>query len=160
MVVFKNYKSGHFGGRILVFYLLAHLELLQVSLCRGVLSVVRPSVVRPSLTFHVFDISSWTVSRIEVKLNGRHFGSMEIRISKMVAMAVILKFRYPRWSPWRPSRNFSNDISSPTVSPIELKLDGRHHRDSELLKSFRSDIQDDRHGGHLEILQTISPFET
>ena len=30
-------------------------------------------------------------------------------------------------------------------------------RDSELLKLFRSDIQDGRHDGHLEILQTISP---
>ena len=26
------------------------------------------------------------------------------------------------------------------------------HRDSELLKSFRSNIQDGHHGGHLEIL--------
>ena len=31
------------------------------------------------------------------------------------------------------------------------------HKDSELLKSFRSDIQDGRHGGHLEILQTTFP---
>ena len=30
-------------------------------------------------------------------------------------------------------------------------------RDSELLKLFRSDIQDGRHGGYLEILQTLSP---
>ena len=29
--------------------------------------------------------------------------------------------------------------------------------DSELLKSFRSDVQDGRHGGHFEILQTTSP---
>ena len=42
------------------------------------LSVVCPSV-RPSLTFHVFDISSWAVSQIEVKLSGRHCGNMEIQ---------------------------------------------------------------------------------
>ena len=38
------------------------------------------------------------------------------------------------------------------------------HRNSELLKSFRSDIQDDRNGGHLQILQknisrTVSQIE-
>ena len=31
------------------------------------------------------------------------------------------------------------------------------HKYSELLKSFRSDIQDGRHGGHIEILQMTSP---
>ena len=31
------------------------------------------------------------------------------------------------------------------------------HRDSELLKSFHSDIQDGRHGSHIEILQMTSP---
>ena len=53
--------------------------LLQVSLCRVHCPSVRPSVVRrSSLTFHVFDISSWTVSWIEVKLSGRLCGNMEI----------------------------------------------------------------------------------
>ena len=33
------------------------------------------------------------------------------------------------------------------------------HRDSELHKSFRSDIQDGRHGGQLENLQTMSAHE-
>ena len=33
------------------------------------------------------------------------------------------------------------------------------HRDSKLLKSFRSDVQDGRHGGHPEILQTTSPLK-
>ena len=27
---------------------------------------------------------------------------------------------------------FSNDISSQTLSPVELKLDGRHHSDTEI----------------------------
>ena len=31
------------------------------------------------------------------------------------------------------------------------------HRNLELLNSFRSDIQDGRHGGHLDILQTTIP---
>ena len=33
------------------------------------------------------------------------------------------------------------------------------HRDSELLKSFHSDIQDDHHDGHFENLQTASALE-
>ena len=62
-------------------------------------------------------------------------------------IAKIVPFRYPRWLPWHPSWNSSNDISSQTVSRIEPKLDGRHHSDtdSELLKSFCSSIQDGRH---------------
>ena len=35
-------------------------------------------------------------------------------------IAKIVPIRYPRWPP-------SNDISSQTLSLIELKLDGRHH---------------------------------
>ena len=34
------------------------------------------------------------------------------------------------------------------------------HRDSKLLKPFRSGIQDGRHGGHLEILQTNFSSQT
>ena len=68
--------------------------LLQVNLCRGLLSVVRSS-----LAFHIFDISR-TISWIELKLSGRHCGNMEIQncwnrsvpISKMAAKAAILKF--------------------------------------------------------------------
>ena len=50
---------------------------------------------------------------------------------------------------------FNKLLFKPTLSPIELKLDGRHHSDtdSKLLKSFHIDIQDGRHGCHLEILQ-------
>ena len=33
------------------------------------------------------------------------------------------------------------------------------HGDSELLKSFCSDIEDGHHSGHIEIVQTISPLE-
>ena len=36
-------------------------------------------VVRPYLTFHIFDISSRIVSWIELKLGGRNWGYMEIQ---------------------------------------------------------------------------------
>ena len=49
------------------------------------------------------------------------------------------------------------DNSSRTISWIEKKLSRRHCGDLELLKSFRSDIQDGRQGDHLEMLQTTSP---
>ena len=39
--------------------------LLQVSLCRGLLSIIRPS-----LASHIFDISPRIVSRIELNLMG------------------------------------------------------------------------------------------
>ena len=50
-------------------------------------------------------------------------------------IAKIFPFRYPRWSPGRPSWNSSNEIFSQIKSRIEPKLDGRHrrHKDSELL---------------------------
>ena len=43
-------------------------------------SVVR----RPSLAFHIFDISSRTISCIDLKLSWRHRGNMEIQIAKIV----------------------------------------------------------------------------
>ena len=139
--------------------------LLQVSLCSGLLSVIRPS-----LAFHIFDISSRTISWIKLKLSRRHCGNMEIQIAKIV------QFRYPRWPSrpswnssnylssqpqvqlswnlmasitvtqrfkiakivpfWYPRRwpswNSSNDTSSQTLSPIELKLDGRHQSDTQI----------------------------
>ena len=61
--------------------------------------VVRRPSVRPSLTFHIFDISSGSASRIELKLGGRHWGHMAIQnyinlsvpVSKIAVMAAILK---------------------------------------------------------------------
>ena len=67
---------------------------------------------------------------------------------------------------FRNAKNASNHICSRTVSLFELKLDGVGegggaggaalgcYGNSELLKSFCSNIQD---GRHLEILQTTSP---
>ena len=71
----------------------------------------------------------------------------------------IIPFRYQRWRPCQPSWKLSNYISSQTINQIELKLDGRQLRDSELLKSFCSDIQDGSQGGHLENLQTTSAIK-
>ena len=47
-------------------------------------------------------------------------------------IAKILLFQYPRWP---PSLDYSNHISSQTVSQIELKHDWGH-RDSELLNTL------------------------
>ena len=94
----------------------------QVNLCHGLLSVVRPSVVSFSLFRHLLQRHvglSWN-------LVGGIVATWRFRIAKIVP------FRCPRWPPWRPSWNSSNDISSQTVSPIELKLDRRHHSDTEI----------------------------
>ena len=53
------------------FCLLAHLELMPWPV------VCCP--VRPLLAFHIFDISSGTISWIELKLSGRHYGNMEFQ---------------------------------------------------------------------------------
>ena len=39
----------------------------------------RPVVRRKSLAFRIFDISSRTISLIELKLSGKHCGNMEIQ---------------------------------------------------------------------------------
>ena len=80
-------------------------------------------------------------------------GNREIQNYSMVP------FRNRRGLPWRPSwivfkYHFPNLKSDRAETWWETL--GRHE-DSELLKSFRSDIQVGRHGGHLEILQTTSP---
>ena len=63
--------------------------------------------------------------------------------SKMATMAAILKF-------------FKLHLLPNRKSPWAETEMGGIIRDSELLKSFCSDIQDDRHG-RLEILQTTYP---
>ena len=47
-------------------------------------------------------------------------------------------------------------ICSRTISRMKRKLGGGQQGDLELLKWFRSDIQDGHHGSHLELLQIIS----
>ena len=66
----------------------------------------------------------------------------------MAAMAAILKFFKKHVLP-----NHKSDWAETGWETSE------QYRDSELLKSFRSDIQDGRHGAHLEILQTTSPLK-
>ena len=57
-------------------------------------------------------------------------------MTQRLKIAKIVPSRYPRWPPWQPSWNFSNKISSLTVSRIERKLDGRHHSDTKIQNFF------------------------
>ena len=169
------------GRRIqLSHILLAHLE-LQVSLCNGLFSVVRPLSFRPSLAFHVFNISSRTISWIELKLSRRHCSNMEIQncwnrsvpISKTAATSDWVETGWEASQWYRDSKLLKLFVLISKMVAI-LKFFKRHlllnpksdwaetwweasqwYRDSKLLN--HSDIQDGCHGGHLEILQTTSP---
>ena len=78
--------------------LLAHLELCSRS--AYAMACCPSSICRPLLAFHIFNISSQTISWVELKLSEQHFGSMEsqscqngsVTISKMATMAANLKF--------------------------------------------------------------------
>ena len=91
---------------------------------------------------------------IELKLDGRHHSDTEIQncknhcipISKMAATAAILEF-FKRHLLLNPKSDWAETWWDAS----------QRHRDSKLLKSFRSDIQDGHQGDHLEILQTTSP---
>ena len=91
------------------------LLLARVSLCHGLLTMVRPSSICPSVTFHIFNISIRVISMMAAmaailkifscyllpnsKSDGRHRGSMEILnylngsilIFKLATMAAIMK---------------------------------------------------------------------
>ena len=67
-----------------------------------------------------------------------------VLISKRAATAAILKFL---------KQHLPNRKSDWAKTERETS---QWHRNSELLKSFRSDIQDGRHGSHIGILQTTS----
>ena len=98
------------------------------------------------------DISSQTVSQIEPKFDGRHGTDTKIQncvncsfpISKMTSTAAILKF----FKGHLPNRK--SDWAETWWKASERQ------RDSELLKLFRSAIQEGRLGGHLENLETTS----
>ena len=90
---------------------------------------------RPSWNY-LNDISSRTDSQIELKLDGRYRDDMEnqncsVRFVSISKMAAILKFF---------KRHLTQDRKSEWAETWWEVL-GRHG-DSELLKSFRSDIQD------------------
>ena len=76
-----------------------------------------------------------------------------ITVTQRFRIAKIVLFRYPRWSSWNSSNDISRTMSDWTETWWEAS---QWNRDSELLKSFHSNIQDGRHG-HLEILQTTFP---
>ena len=92
-------------------------------------------VRRPSLAFHIFEISSRTLSWIELKLSGRHCGST-------ISMAAILKFFKRHLLP-----NRKTDWAETWWEASQW------HRFSEFLKSFCHDIEYSLR----EIRQTTSP---
>ena len=67
-------------------------------------------------------------------------------------VAKIIPCPYPRWPPWQPSWNSSNDISQ-TISQIEPKLDWRHQSDIEIHNCYNRAVQISKkakHCGYLE----------
>ena len=84
----------------------------------------------------------------------------EASVIQRFKIAKIVLFRYTKWLPRWPSC-----IQDGRHLLLNQKFDwaktwweaSQWHRDSKLLKSFCSDIQDGHQGGHLEILQTTSP---
>ena len=110
--------SSHHEG----LQLLAQTEtLFQVSLCRLLLTVLRPSSVCHSVTFHIFDISV------------------------MDSTATILKV----FNGYLLPNGKSNGAET------WWKVSGQHGN-LELLKWFRSNIQDGHHSSHLENLKITS----
>ena len=101
---------------VFFFSLLAHLELC----CRSAYAVACYPNICPTLAFHIFHISSRTISWIELKLSWRHCDNMEIQncsshcvpISKMGAILKFFKQQLPNQpasvaqldapSDWRP----------------------------------------------------------
>ena len=101
-------------------------------------------------------ICSRTVSQIERKLGGKHRGNMEIQnwwscsvpVSKLATMAAILKKKTskPHLLP-----NGKSDWAESWWEAL-----GRYG-DSALLKSFRPDIHDGRHGSYLDFFKRHFP---
>ena len=82
----------------------------QVHYCDQALSVVRPSVVRPSLTFHIFNFSSETTERNSTTLDRKHDLNVLYQVcvfrvgpkNKMAALASdwLRHFRLLLWNRW------------------------------------------------------------
>ena len=88
----------------------------QVHYCDHALSVVRPSVRRPSLTFHIFDFSSETAKR-----NSTFTGS---KISTFSTKFVFFgPFGKTRWPPWPLIGWDIFDFFSETAERNSTKLD-------------------------------------
>ena len=83
----------------------------QVHYCDHALSVVCPSVVRPSLTFHIFDFSSETTERNSTKVDRKQdlnilyqvYAFRTDRKNKMAALASdwLRRFRLLLWNHWK-----------------------------------------------------------
>ena len=93
----------------------------------------------------------WTVNRIELQLDMRHWAVIEMRIAK------IIPFQLPRWpTSWNSSNHISQTMSDWDKTWLEALW---WHGDSALIKLFSSNIQDGSHGSNLETLQTTSDSE-
>ena len=106
------------------------------------------------------------MSRIELKLEGRHWSDTEIQncynhsvlISKMAAMLAILKISTAMWTILKIFNCYLLLNGKSGWAKIWWKASGQHG-DLELRKSFSSNIQDGHHSSHLENLQTTSAPE-
>ena len=99
-----------------------------------------PLSVSPSLTFHIFDISSRIISCIEMKLGGRNSGYMEIKNCQNCCVP------YSRWPQQQSSWKSSNHICSRTFR-LSPKLVGDIWATwrFKIAKLSCSDIEDGRH---------------
>ena len=83
----------------------------QVHYCDHALSVVRPSVVRPSLTFHIFNFSFETTERNSTKLDRKQDLNVLYQVcvfrvnwkNKMATLASgwLRHFRLLLWNRWK-----------------------------------------------------------
>ena len=108
-------------------------------LCHGLLTMVRPSSICPSVSFHIFDISiiSMMITMVAfLKVFNCYLLSNRVRWSgnSVEGIGAAWRFRtarrvrvwYQRWPPLQPSWKSSNHNYSRIEGLTELKLDGRH----------------------------------
>ena len=109
----------------------------HVHFCDHALSVVRPSVVRPSLTFHIFDFSSETAERNSTKLDRKQDVNVLYQVcvfrvdrkNKMAALASdwLRHFRLLLWNRWtRIQRNLTGSkISMSSIKFVFFRSIGK-----------------------------------
>ena len=128
----------------------------QVHYCDHALSVVRLSVVRPSLTFHIFDFSSETAERNSIKLYRKQDLNLLYQVcvfradrkNKMAALASdwLRHFRLLLWNRWTEFNETWQEARS--QRPLQ-----------SLCFSGRSEKQDGRPGLWLAETFSTSPLK-
>ena len=127
----------------------------QVHYCDHALSVVRPSVVRPSLTFHIFDFSSETFERNSTKLDRKQDLNVLYQVcvfradrkNKMAALASDwLRYFRLLWNHWTEFNETWQEARSQHPLP-------------SLCFSGRSEKQDGRPGLRLAETFSTSPLK-